>query len=82
MSNEIEVQKYKKIKEPDGYRYVRVFDYNATFCEWGCNYEEFDAGAGNFSTAIVKKEDGQIESVLAQLVRFKSKDELDKESGE
>jgi hypothetical protein len=40
------------------------------FCEWGCNYEEFENGPGNYSTAIVKMADGSIKNVPVEHIRF------------
>lgn len=71
MSNEVEVLKWERTKEPGKSYFERVFDYNAIFCEWGCDYEEFESGPGNFSTVIVRKINGQLENVPVQLVKFK-----------
>lgn len=37
--------------------------YEANFHAWGCNFEEFENGAGNYSVAIVELADGSIESI-------------------
>jgi len=42
----------------------------AVFHQFGCNFEEFESGAGNFSTAIVEWPDGRVENVPAQNIRF------------
>lgn len=42
----------------------------AKFHAWGCAYEEFETGAGNYSTAIIEREDGSVESVPADMVKF------------
>ena len=42
----------------------------AAFHQFGCDYEEFETGPGNFSTAIVEWPDGSIENVPLQNVRF------------
>ncbi len=42
----------------------------ATFHQWGCNYEEFETGAGNFSTAIIELDDGVIKNIPAEHIRF------------
>jgi hypothetical protein len=34
------------------------------------NYEEFESGAGNFSTAIVEWPDGRIDNVPVKHIRF------------
>lgn len=40
------------------------------FHQWGCNYEEFENGAGNFSTAIVELPDGRIIMPMANDIQF------------
>lgn len=42
----------------------------AYFHMWGYNYEEFENGAGNFSTAIIEREDGTIEELSPQEIKF------------
>jgi hypothetical protein len=42
----------------------------ALFHAFGTNYEEFETGAGNFSTAIVEWPDGTISNVPVEHVRF------------
>lgn len=37
--------------------------YEAYFHGWGCNFEEFENGTGNYSVAIVELADGSIESI-------------------
>jgi len=42
----------------------------AFFHGWGSDYEEFTDGVGNFSTAILEKEDGTVLNHPAQLIEF------------
>ena len=42
----------------------------ATFHGWGCDFEDFDDGPGNYSTAIVEREDGRVESVPVTMIQF------------
>ena len=44
----------------------------ALFHAWGVNYEEFETGAGNFSTAIIELEDGTVKNIPAEHIRFVS----------
>lgn len=37
---------------------------------WGSNYEEFEPGPGNFTTAIIELDDGRVVSCLAETVKF------------
>jgi hypothetical protein len=48
----------------------KVPDGQALFHQWGVDYEEFEAGAGNFSTAIVERSDGKIETPCADMIEF------------
>lgn len=41
---------------------------------WGNNYEEFDGGPGNFTTAIIELDDGRIVSCPAETVQFFDRD--------
>lgn len=40
------------------------------FHEWGTNYREFEAGAGNYSVAIVELPDGRIITPLPGDIQF------------
>jgi len=42
----------------------------AYFHQWGSNYEEFESGAGNYTTAIIELDDGQIKNIPAEHIRF------------
>lgn len=37
---------------------------------WGCSFEEFENGPGNYSVAIVELEDGTIREFLPTEVKF------------
>ena len=50
---------------------VQLFDIGeAVFHGFGCDFEEFESGPGNFSTAIVEWPDGRLENVPVHRVRF------------
>ena len=49
---------------------TKVEDGLAMFHQWGMDYEEFDNGAGNFSTAIIERDDGKVENVPAEMIEF------------
>lgn len=53
-------------------RYEKVEAGKAKFHQFGVGYEEFESGPGNFSTAIIEKEDGSIENIFVEMVRFVS----------
>jgi len=40
------------------------------FHGWGVDYEEFESGAGNYSTAIIERVGGTIENVPVEMVKF------------
>lgn len=42
----------------------------AVFHQFGCNYEEFDNGPANYSTAIIEWPNGVVENVPAEHIRF------------
>lgn len=42
----------------------------ATFHQFGVDYEEFESGPGNFTTAIVEWPDGSVENIPVEHVRF------------
>ena len=46
----------------------------AMFHQWGVDYEEFEAGTGNYSTAIIEWADGTVENVRADMIRFTDKE--------
>jgi len=47
-----------------------VKDGRGWFHGWGTNFEELRDGVGQFSTAIIEREDGRIDNVPAELVQF------------
>lgn len=65
---DVKVYKYEKLK--DDIHYTKLFDYGGTFHQFGYDYEEFEAGPGNFSTAIIELPDGTIKNVPVEMVRF------------
>lgn len=55
-----------KRKNKDG-EYERV---PAIFHQFGSDYEEFEAGPGNYPIAIVEYEDGKIDNIPAECIQF------------
>jgi hypothetical protein len=43
------------------------------FHQWGCNYEEFENGAGNYTVGIVETIDGKIHMPMADDITFLDK---------
>ena len=67
----VTVSEYKK---NDKGLLVKVETGKGLFHEWGINYDEFESGPGNYSIAIVEFEDGAIESVPVELIKFIKED--------
>lgn len=55
--------------------YKKVPYYEATFHTWGVNCEEFEAGPGSYTCAVVERDDGIVGLEPANLIQF-----LDKEA--
>ena len=62
------VYEYKRIKGNTNYEKVVVG--NGTFMGLGVDYEEFENGPGNFSTAIVEMPDGSVKNVPVENIVF------------
>lgn len=58
-----------KYNEP----YTKEFVGYGEFHQFGCDYQEFEDGVGNFSTAIVEMPDGSVSNVSVDLIRFNDK---------
>lgn len=43
------------------------------FHQFGFDYEEFESGPGNYTTAIVELEDGTVITPVAEMIRFDDK---------
>ena len=64
------VYEYKKIGDDTFVSKVTDGKGYATLHGWGCDYEEFETGPGNYSTAIIEREDGTVENVHVEMVKF------------
>jgi hypothetical protein len=56
---------------PDGIKYERTSKGDAIFHEFGVDYEEFETGPGNFSTAIIELPDGSVKNIPVDQIKFK-----------
>lgn len=61
---------YKYEKAEGKMYYEKVASGEGMFHQFGCDYEEFESGAGNYSTAIVEMPDGSVENVPAEHIKF------------
>ena len=50
----------------------KIVMWEGLFHQWGNDYEEFEAGPGNYTIAIVEKEDGTIHNIHPTFIKFKS----------
>jgi hypothetical protein len=72
----VKVYKYEKREEkneeyPRGRTYFeKVEDGEGVFHTWGSDYEEFESGPGNYTTAVIERADGKIETPPAHMVEF------------
>ena len=63
------VYEYRKV---DGKSYYDMFPIGeGIFHQFGVDYEEFETGPGNYSTAIVEMPDGSVKNVPVELIVFK-----------
>jgi hypothetical protein len=69
MSNR-KVVVYEWRKRDDGKCYEKVPIGNGIFHGFGVDFEEFEAGPGNYSTAIVELPDGSIKNVHVEMIVF------------
>ena len=47
-----------------------VEDGEAWFHQWGSDYQNFESDAGNYSTAIIERDNGTVENVPVYLIKF------------
>lgn len=47
------------------------------FHQWGCDYEEFETGPGNYTVGIVEDSDGKIHQPFPENIVFLDKEEAD-----
>ena len=59
----------KKDIHPRSYM-KKIPDDKGSFIQFGVDYEEFETGPGNYSTAIVELSDGTVITPPANLIRF------------
>lgn len=50
--------------------WVKEVDHEAIFLSFGTDYEEFQGGCGMFTCAVLELDDGQVEMVRADLIKF------------
>lgn len=60
----------KRIEEPKIGAFELIEKWEATFLEFGIDYQELLNGVGNYSTAIIELSDGSIKNIPVEQVRF------------
>lgn len=60
----------KYVQTAPGQSWVLQEVGEAAFHQFGVDFEEFESGFANFSTAILELSDGQVIQVRADLIRF------------
>jgi hypothetical protein len=70
MSDKRKVVVYKYERAKGNTHLDKVPDGNGIFHEFGSDYEEFETGPGNFSTAIVEMSDGSVRNIPVELIVF------------
>jgi len=62
---------YSEYKRQDGENYSSLVEVGeATFHQFGVDYEEFDCGPANFTTAVIELDDGVIKNVPVETIKF------------
>ena len=61
---------YKWTVSKDKLRHEKVEDGSAVFHEWGLNTVETEHAIASYSVAIIEREDGAVETVAAELIKF------------
>ena len=60
-----------KFETINGLKSSKKVEYGfAFFHQWGSDYQEFESGAGNYSTAIIERDNGTVENVPVYLIKF------------
>jgi hypothetical protein len=65
---EATIYRFDRIEGTAGYG--KVVDGHGLFHQWGVDYEEFESGPGNYSTAIIEMPDGSVRSVPVEMIKF------------
>lgn len=54
----------------------KEWSYEGTFIQYGIDTEEYEYGPGNFTAAVIEKDNGEVDLVPLHLIRFVSEQEL------
>lgn len=73
------MKEIKKVRRVKFYKYRynqqthktdRCVEGEGIFHQFGVDYEEYDTGPGNYSTAIIENSDGKLHNIHVGLVEF------------
>ncbi len=64
------VQVFKRFWDRHTNTTKKIGDGTALFHKFGVNFEEFESGPAQYSTAIIERQDGTIESIPVDLIQF------------
>lgn len=68
---QVQVFKWVQERDADGkLQNLRVADGTAMFLQFGSSYEEFENGPANYTTAIIERQDGSVQQVNADMIKF------------
>jgi len=67
-TRKVVIYEYKKAKGQTHFEKVSVG--HGLFHQFGMDYEEFENGTGNYSTAIVEMPDGEVKNIPVELIVF------------
>ena len=68
----VQTYKYKKPVSPSSV-WDKVEDGIGIFIQYGADYEEFETGPGNYTTAIVEMPDGTVKNIPVENIKFLDK---------
>lgn len=64
------VKIFKWVRIPDKSSWHKIEDGEGVFIQYGVDFQEFENGIGNFSTAIIELDDGSVKNIPADLIQF------------
>ena len=74
--------KWYEYKEVEGQMHCdKALQGDAIFHQWGVDYEEFETGPGNYSTAIIELPNGTVKNVPAEMVTFDKPSNINRSVG-
>ena len=71
MTRAVTLYKWQQIEGSP--KFEKAPDGRGTFHQFGSDFEEFDTGPANFTTAIVETPDGLVRNIPVDLIKFEDK---------